>query len=268
MMINSMYNLSYNPFSKANSQLSFFESNDYKGSLDRLNYLTRLNGFGLFTGNPGLGKTYTLNKFVSSLNPALFKVVYIQTSTITVNEFYKALCYGLGVLPSHKKIDMFRDIQDTITNFVIKKNRKVIIIIDEAQYLKSSILHDLKLIFNFDMDQKDYAAIVLLGLPVLSSLLSRNIYEPLRQRIIVNYFFEGLSRDELNTYVSRSITNAGNPNPIFSDDALTAVFSHAGGSIRKVNLLLEKALAIGAAKKISLIDSETIRIAQVDVDIT
>ncbi len=31
------------------------------------------------------------------------------------------------------------------------------IIVDEAQFLKNSVLDDLRIIFNFEMDSKDYA---------------------------------------------------------------------------------------------------------------
>lgn len=266
-MIRSIYNLKYNPFIKDMSDSSIYETIDYKSAIDRLNYVTNLNGFALFTGNPGFGKTYTLNMFRKSLNPALYKVIYIPTSTITVLEFYKALAYGLGIEPTFKKIDLFRQIQDTIKTYVDSKKMKVIFIIDEAQYLKPAILHDLKLIFNFEMDSKNYATVILAGLPTLNSMLSRNIYEPLKQRIIMNYFFEGISKDEIVSYVNNATTKAGNSDSLFSDDALSAATAYSNGSIRKLNLLLEKALIIGASKEARIIDSEIIRLSQSEIEV-
>ena len=38
-----------------------------------------------------------LRYFKESLNPNLFKYVYIPLFTLTVMEFYRALCDGLGV---------------------------------------------------------------------------------------------------------------------------------------------------------------------------
>jgi type II secretory pathway predicted ATPase ExeA len=38
-----------------------------------------------------------------------------------------------------------------------------VIIVDEAQFLKNSILDDLRIIFNFEMDSKDYSVLILAG---------------------------------------------------------------------------------------------------------
>ena len=56
---------------------------------------------------------------------------------------------------------MFKQIQERIKQLV--KDRKItpVIICDEAQYLRTDILNDLKMIFNFEMDSKDYAVLIL-----------------------------------------------------------------------------------------------------------
>src|SRR5690606_31676493 len=104
------------------------------------------------TGSSGLGKTYALRHFVSTLNPNLYKVIYMTLSTITVREFYSQLCYELGIEPAFKKVDMFRNIQEGLVNLVKNKRIQPILIIDEAQYLKTEVFNDLKMLFNFEMD--------------------------------------------------------------------------------------------------------------------
>lgn len=261
------YNLNYNPFIKKNSEKFIFKSSDFNEVNTRLEYLINLKGIGLITGDSGSGKTYSINQFRKNLNPSLFKVIYIQTSTLSSYEFYKSLSYGLGLEPKFKKIDMFREIQDTIKSFVNTKKINIVIILDEAQYLKPVILHELKLILNFDMDSANYASLVLVGLPIIKSALNRISHEPLRQRIIVNYTTNGLSLDETCIYVSQTLKLAGNPNTIFTDDALQAAHSISNGSIRKLNLILEKALIIGSTDKLMNIDSETIRQSQVEIEL-
>ena len=68
------------------------------------------------------------------------------------------------------------------------------IIIDEANYIKNAVLNDLKILFNFEMDSRDRAVILLVGLPQLNNTLQLSIHEPLRQRIIMNYNIDGYSR--------------------------------------------------------------------------
>jgi type II secretory pathway predicted ATPase ExeA len=69
----------------------------------------------------------------------LFKCIYIPISTLTVMEFYRAICSGLGVIPSYKKVDMFKQIQEAIYTYHTAKNITPVIIVDEAQFLKNEV---------------------------------------------------------------------------------------------------------------------------------
>jgi len=122
--------------------------------MKRLEHLKNIRGIGLFTGLPGVGKTYTMRAFIASLNPNLYKVVYLPMTTITTNEFYKDLASGLGLTPSYRKIDNFRQIQERIKALYKDQKITLAILIDEAQYLSRAILADLKLLMNFDMDSR------------------------------------------------------------------------------------------------------------------
>ncbi|WP_231968907.1 ATP-binding protein [Thermoanaerobacterium sp. RBIITD] len=145
------------------------------------------------TNAPGSGKSYTLKCFVNSLNPNMYKVVYIPISTLTVMDFYRYLSDGLGLIPKHRKCDMFRQIQDVILSYH-SKNITPVIIVDEAQFISNSILDDLRIIFNFDMDTKNYALLILSGQTQLIIQLNRQAHEALRQRIVLNYSFKGFKQ--------------------------------------------------------------------------
>ena len=49
------YGLEYNPFIKGERD-TLIETREYREVISRLNYLLQIKGFGLLTGNPGLGK--------------------------------------------------------------------------------------------------------------------------------------------------------------------------------------------------------------------
>jgi type II secretory pathway predicted ATPase ExeA len=113
-MFNSFWGLEFNPFTFHTSEKNYFETLDFKHALSRLNHLKDTKGIGLFTGHSGVGKTFTLRYFANTLNPNLFKVVYIPLSTVTVLEFYKSLAAKLGLEVVNKKIDLFNSIQDQL----------------------------------------------------------------------------------------------------------------------------------------------------------
>ena len=105
-MYKAYFGMEFNPFEKTNSLKYPFESQDFKEATSRLEHLKDIKGIGLFTGLPGMGKTYTLKQFVDKLNPNLYKVVYIPLSTITVREFYelttKIWTYRIGYCGNSK----------------------------------------------------------------------------------------------------------------------------------------------------------------------
>ena len=160
----SRYGLEFNPFLK-NSKDILVETQEFKELRFRLDYLLATRGFGLLTGSPGRGKTTAIRSWATHLNPSLYKVVYSSLSTLTVMEFYRNLAVELGIQPAHRKVENFRRIQDEINRLVLEKRITPVIIIDEANYISGSILNDLKILFNFEMDSRDRVVVLLAGLP-------------------------------------------------------------------------------------------------------
>lgn len=139
--------------------------------------------------------------------------------------------------------------------------------IDEAQYLHHAILADLKLLMNFDMDSKNYAILILAGQPVLNNTLSMQIHEPLKQRIVINYNFQGLTIEEVKTYIVSRLEVAGVHHKIMDDGALEAAAGCCNGSIRKLNNLIHKALMIGCNLKAQMITTDMMMEAHHEIEL-
>lgn len=230
------YGLEFNPFLK-NSKEVLVETQEYKEVLFRLNYLLTTKGFGLLTGSAGRGKTTAVRNWASGLNTSLYKVVYSSLSTLTVNDFYRNLAAELGAQPTFRKTDNFKIIQDEINRLVLEKRQTPVIIIDEANYIGNAVLNDLKMLFNFEMDSKDRAVVLLSGLPQLNSTLRLSIHEPFRQRIVMNYNLEGMTKAEGHSYVAAKLNGAGCTQTVFEDNALEAILNAANGTPRMINKL-------------------------------
>lgn len=251
------YGLEFNPFLK-NSKEILIHTNEYKETQFRLDYLAKTKGFGLLTGSPGRGKTTAVRNWAVTLNPSLYKVVYSSFSTLTPNDFYRNLVTELGAQPVFRKPDNFRIIQDEITRLAVEKRKTPVIIIDEANYINNAILSDLKILFNFEMDSKDRAAILLTGLPTLNTTLKLGIHEPLRQRIVMNYEIGGLTKEEGRQYISEKLKCAGCNQAVFEDNAIEAVLNAADGIPRMINKLCNTCLLIGDSTKSDIITSDIV----------
>ncbi|TDW07923.1 type II secretory pathway predicted ATPase ExeA [Breznakia blatticola] len=251
------YGLEFNPFIK-NAKEILVETTEYKEVTGRLNYLAENKGFGLLIGGPGKGKTTTIRHWVSTLSTSLYKPIYISLSTSTVAEFYRQLAIALGIIPAFRKSENFKLIQDAINRLSIEKKITPIIILDEANYIRNGILNDLKMLFNFEMDSKDRAVVLLVGLPQIRNTLSLNAHEPLRQRIVMNYEMDGMNKTEMKKYISKKLEGAGCVSAIYEDNAIEAIVNASSGIPRVTNNLCDKSLMIGNQLNMETITSEII----------
>jgi len=268
-MYKNYWSMAYNPFQKNNgeSSVKLFDSKDYINAKARLEHLNKLGGIGLLTGLSGTGKTYALKKFAEGLNPSLYKVIYIPLSTVTVLEFYKSLAYGLDLDPPGRKVDIFNAIQQRLISLVKDRNMRCVIIIDEAQYLQTAILNDLKLLLNFEMDSKDYATLILAGQPLLNNILTKKVHEALKQRIVMNYNFIGINKEEGKKYILDKLKESGVYEQIITDGALEAIVSSGNGAIRKLNSMVDKCLFVGSISNAKMIDTDIVMNAQNELEL-
>ncbi|MDO4501529.1 MAG: AAA family ATPase [Erysipelotrichaceae bacterium] len=257
MNYTSRYNLDFNPFIK-NSKEILVETPEYKEIKYRLDYLLQTKGFGLITGDPGMGKTTSIRNWAKTLNPSAYKVIYLPLSTLTVLEAYRQIAASLNIEPKFRKVDNFKEIQSAIKRLAIDKKITPIIIFDEANYMPTQMLNDLKILFNFDMDSKDYAAVILAGLPVLISSLNLKSNEPLKQRIVTSYNLEALNQEDSAAYIKGKLNGAGSTTEVFSPSALKAITSYSKGNPRIISKICNTALLVGDKLGVNTIDEEVI----------
>lgn len=260
------YGLEFNPFLK-NAKEILIDTAEYRETLFRLDYLIKTKGFGLLTGTPGRGKTTTIRNWANALNPSLYKVIYTSFSTLTANDFYRNLAHALGAQPAYRKPDNFRMIQEEISRLALEKRKTPVIIIDEANYINGAILNDLKILFNFEMDSRDRAAILLAGLPSLNTTLRLGIHEPFRQRIVMNYDMGGLSKDEGRSYIQDKLKGAGATYPIFEENAIEAILNAADGTPRMINKFCSASLLIGSSHNVTTIHTDIVMTAINDTEL-
>lgn len=233
----------------------------------RLDYLVKTKGFGLLTGSHGRGKTTAVRNWVQTLNHSQYKVIYTCFSTFSPNDFYRNLATELGAQAHYRKPDNFRVIQEELTRLSVEKRKTPVIIIDEANYISSAILNDFKLLFNFEMDSRDRAVVLLSGLPSLNAILRLSVHEPFRQRIIMSYELPALTKEEGRSYILEKLQGAGATRAIFEDAALEAILNASDGTPRIINNLCNSCLLIGDSGKSGMITAEIVMQAIINNEI-
>lgn len=251
------YGLEFNPFIK-NAKDILLDTSESSEVRVRLGTLEKIHGFGVLTGEPGRGKTTSARKWADSLSPSLYRVCYTSLSSLTVMDFYRRTASLLGAEPSFRKSDLFEDIQTEVRRYALEKRITPVIIIDEADKLTHKVLSDLQIMFNFDMDSRDPAIVLLIGQPRLNMTLNQNTHESLRQRIVMNYHMGGISKEEGRRYIACKLEGAGCRQSVFDDNAVEAILNAANGTPRMINKICNRSLMIGAASGQGSINAETI----------
>ena len=237
------------PFADNPDAKQLFASQAWNQLKSRLQFLVDYHGAGLLTGEVGSGKSTAARTFTAALNPSLYKVLYLHWTSGSALDLLRLLALALDLEPAHQRGDLVRQISDTIVRLNQNKKQHPILVLDEAQLLRHAALEQLPLLLNFDMDSSHYLTLLLVGQPLLRRTLSLQLHEALRQRIAVQYHLEGLTRQELDTYIAYQLKAAGITQPLLDETATQALYQASKGIVRKVNKLARAGLQLAAERK-------------------
>jgi type II secretory pathway predicted ATPase ExeA len=246
------------PFSDNPDSKQLFPSQAWNQVRARLQFLVDHQAAGLLTGDVGSGKSTAARTFTATLNPSLFKILYLHWTSGSALDLLRQLARELDLEPAHLRGDLVRQISDAIVRLNQSKKQHPILICDEAQLLRHVALEQLPLLLNFDMDSAHYLTLLLVGQPLLRRTLSLQMHEALRQRIAVQYHLEGLSREELDAYLAHQLKACGISQPLFDDTATQALYQVTKGILRKVNKLALTSLRLAALRRVSIVNESVL----------
>jgi len=230
------------PFDKNFKTQETLETESLKECTARLDYIKRRGGILLLTGDPGVGKTLALRRYVDSLNENLFKPYYTPLSTLSRADLLCHLNRLLGLPHRISKSAVYGQIQKALLESKESSGKTVFLLIDEAHLLQTGPLEELRLLTNFKMDSYDPFVLVLSGQSDLKRTMEFAVMEPLNQRIAIRYHMPGLTPQETKLYVSHHLKLAGAKEPLLDEPALEAVHQVSLGIPRKIGTLVEQAL--------------------------
>lgn len=253
-MFETFFGFKKTPFCSHPDPRQLFASAAWTQMRARLEFLLQYRGVGLFTGEVGCGKSTAVRTFLAGLNPNLFKIIYLHWTSGSVLDLLGLLARQLDLEPAFRRGDLVHQISEAILRLNQTKKQHPLLILDEAQMLPHAALETLPLLTNFEMDSRHYLSLALVGQPLLRRTLSLTIHEALRQRIAVHYHLEGLSREELDDYLTHHLQAAGIREPLFDDPARQALYQATKGIPRKVNKLALTALRLAASRNSSRVD--------------
>lgn len=237
-----------------------------KGVEERIHYAVRLGAIALVTGEIGSGKSTALRYVTGTLHPSQYRTLYITASTGPILELYRQLLDVLGMdMGGVSRAVILSRIRQEIVELVQGKKLKVILVIDEASLLRLEVFAELHTLTQFDKDSKPLLPIVLAGQSNLIDSLMYRSSLPLASRIVGRSHLEGVTREQMEQYLTHHLAISGVTNNIFDQTAITGIHQGSGGLFRKANHLARGAIIVAAKQKSMTVTADHVRMAATEI---
>lgn len=257
-MYEKFYGLREKPFSLLPDPTFLYPSEKHSMALVLLEYgLSNQTSFSVITGGIGTGKTTLIRQLLSQLGRDV-TVGLISNTHRSFGELLQWVLLAFNLEYTGKdKVGMYHLLVDFLIG-EYAKNRRTVLIIDEAQNMAPEALEELRMLSNINADKDQVLQMILVGQAGLRETLRRPDLEQFAQRIAVDYNLEPLNLDETHSYIRHRLQVAGGDPDIFDTAACDAVYRHSGGTPRLINLLCDTALVFGYAEQAAQIHAQLV----------
>jgi general secretion pathway protein A len=249
-MYEGFYHLQTRPFQLSADPRFFFSSRGHRRAVAYLVYGAHQgDGFIVITGEIGAGKTMLAATLAQKLAPKNLVLGHIVSTRLGPDDLVRMVAAAFGV-PQH---DSKAVLLDRVGQFLLacsQQGKRALLIVDEAQNLPSMSVEELRMLSNFVQANRPLLQTFLLGQPEFRRILDGPDMEQLRQRVIATYHLGPLDEAETAAYIVHRLNTAGwRGDPSFSPEAFAAIHQFTGGIPRKVNILCDRLLLMGALDK-------------------
>ncbi len=199
-------------------------------------------GFVVITGEIGSGKTTLIESFLQEIQKDVV-VAQINQTQVSAVDFLQAVLVQFGFSPfKMKKAELIA----TLNHFLVEQyaaDRKVLLIVDEAQNLSLRVLEEIRLLSGVETTKEKVLRIILAGQPELGEKLDAPELLQLAQRIRLRFHLGTLTPAEMRAYIQHRLEVAGaGDRTIFAEETFAEIYRYTGGVPRLINTLCDTAM--------------------------
>ena len=253
------YGLDRKPFSKTPDPSMLYQSPLHAEALARMEQAVEDRELMVLTGEIGSGKT-TLSRALIDLLPSSVKPALIINPRLSPNQLLRTVAKRLGEdEPKHYRSDLVEQIYELLY-YCYDKDILPLLIIDEAQVIPSrDTFEEIRLLTNFQLDDRNLMSIIMMGQPELTRRLRHPAFEALRQRIGLTYHLSNLAAEQVEAYIDFRVREAGGSRNMFSKQAMELMASLSKGVPRWINNMASTALLEGFGRDAETVGPEIIK---------
>ena len=258
----AFFGLQEDPFRMTPDRNYYFPTKGHAALREVIRYgLQGDEGFIIVTGEIGTGKTLMLRLMMDDL-PDRFETALILSPHLSRLELLLAIFQdiGLSVPAGHSpSLDALLRILNDHLYVLTQQDKKLLIVIDEAQNLPDESLEQLRLLSNFETDTQKLLQIVLFGQPELRDKLAQNNMRQLVQRVSIMETLTPLSKQEMVSYILHRFKKSGvyeMPRSFATTDLL---WRFTKGYPRLINKIMSRTLLVAYSEKKTRISRKIVR---------
>jgi general secretion pathway protein A len=251
------------PFSTSPDPEFFYLSQEHKAALYRLRAAVKLKrGLSLILGEVGVGKTTLMRKLFNVLSSDTGFITRITLDPTAKSEYAFLSVLGdiFQLKPGFRSSSNYKKAME---NFLfekgVKESNTIVLFIDEAQKLSSESMEVLRLLLNYETNASKLIQIVLFAQMELLPQISRinNLWDRVALKCVIN----PLEEDEVKEMIVFRLNQAGriSKEPLFSDNAINAIYNYTRGYPRKITMFCHEALQYLIMHRKEMVDKEVVQ---------
>jgi len=253
----SHYNLVEKPFQITTDPKFLWLGEKHQEALAVLKHgVLHSKGFVLLTGDMGTGKTTLINALQRDLDSNIL-VATVADPNLETLEFFSFLQTAFEIEAEFtEKVDFLTNFTDFLNN-AYANDKKVLLIIDEAQKLSTELLEEIRVLSDIEKENTKLLNIVFVGQNEFAKTLEES--KALRQRIAITYQIDPLTESETAQYIKYQLKVAGTEEGIFTGKAIRGIYAFSRGNPRLINIICDHALLTGYVRSLKTINPAIVK---------
>ena len=268
-MYEAFFALTQAPFGLTPNTEFFLELPSHRDALQMLKVtIDNAEGFIKIVGEVGTGKTLLCRKLLNELEAdERYFTAYLPNPYLTPQELQLAVADELQADIQGLSAHILNKSLTTRLVELAAENRRVVLVVDEAQAMPPETLEALRLMTNLETESRKLLQVVLFGQPELNRTLARQEFRQLQQRITFSQPLRALTEEETEAYIAHRLAIAGYKGIHLFDEGAAQLLHYASGGIpRLINILAHKSLMVAYGEGVRQVTKAQLRAAILDTD--
>ena len=253
--IRTLFGLKYNPFLPNLPTEALWVPPEAETFARRVQAMISQGGFAMITGDPGQGKSKTLQWIAQRLSKMPdITVGVMERPQSKLADFYRELgeLFGVGLTPANR-YGSFKALRTKWLAHCQSSLVRPVLLIDEAQEVSSVCLTELRLLQSACFDSESLLSTILCGDGRLPNMFRSPELLPLGSRIRVRLHLAPLTPEQLQDYLNFALEQAGH-SQLMTPELIRTLAAHSLNNLRVLNHTAADLLNAAAERNLPRLD--------------